>query len=188
MGMMIVNDDDFDSELLKNRPTPLKKESIEVEIRPPVDRGRGIGNIEVPNTIRNIIADTAISHGRESAIELAKSFGVSESSVSAYTNGATSTASYDKKVNGNFINDAKNRVTNKARKRLMMALHHMTEDKMETSNIQTLSSVAKDMSVIIKNMEPSDDKNDKPSNGPNFIFYSPNKKDEDVYDAIYVKE
>lgn len=187
---MIVSDDEFDKELELNKIVPPKVPApIELDIKPPtsVEKGRGVGNVEVPNTLRNIIADTAISQGRPSAIELAKSFGISESSVSAYTNGSTSTASYDKKVNNNFITDAKSRVSNKARKKLLLALHHMTEDKISGANVQTLSGLAKDMSVIIKNMEPKDNTEAKP-NGPNFIFYSPNKKDEEVYDAIYVKE
>jgi hypothetical protein len=188
MGMMIVEDDDFDKELLRNKGVTPKVKPIEVEIKKD-EKGRGIGNVEVPNTLRNVIADTAISHGRSEAIALAKSFGISESSVSAYTNGSTSTTTYDKKVNGEFINNAKLRVSNKARKKLLLALHHMTEEKISGANVQTLAGVAKDMSVIIKNMEPSDKDNGKNvNNGPNFIFYSPNKKDEDVYDAIYVKE
>lgn len=190
MPMGIVSDKDFDierSKLVKDAPDTEKSSSNTVPSGVIVDvtRGRPNGAVEVPNGLRKLIGEESAINGRASALELAQSLGISPSSVSAYTNGATSTASYDETPNRAHINAAKQRVANRARSRLMSALRNITPEKLEAANVRDLSGVARDMSAVIKNMEP--EHTQSPSGekgGPTFIFYSPQFRKEEHYDVI----
>ena len=97
MPIGIVSDEDFESELnrisvpKKVVPSPvLNPEIVEMD-RP----GRKEGDVNVPESLRKIIGEEALLNGRQSALGLAKMFDISPASVSAYANGATSTASYN---------------------------------------------------------------------------------------------
>lgn len=184
MAMGIVSPSEFEKEhnsLIK--PESPKPDATIVDIT----RGRPEGSVEVPNGLRKIIGDEAITNGRQSALELARTFGISPSSVSAYANGSTSTASYDEKPNGSLINLSKDRVAKRARGKLMKALHHINDDKLEGAKARELAGIAKDMSVVIKNMEP-DNPQGQVNNGPTFVFYSPQPRKEDTFDVIFAKE
>lgn len=188
--MGIVSDKEFDSELGKLGPNNhTREESNSVPITGEVvdvTRGRGNGNVEVPNGLRNIIGETAISNGRQEAVELAKSFGISSSSASAYAQGATSTSSYGDRPNEPIINGARERISKNARAKLMMALRHITSDKLEGTKARELAGIAKDMSAVIKNMESETQA--PQSGGPTFVFYSPQFRKEENYEIVYAKE
>src|SRR5215510_5460530 len=108
MPMGIVSDDDFDREInhLNRKPVvtppPVIPEVVDMP-RP----GRSNGDVNVPDSLRKIIGETSELEGRDAALELASKFGISPSSVSAYANGSTSTASMDKQPNLEHINSAK---------------------------------------------------------------------------------
>lgn len=194
MGMGIVTDKDFDREFDKLNPhlkPPQPRERTNetpASIIEELKKGRGDGNIEVPNALRNIIGQTAIESGRQEALELAKRFGISASSASAYANGATSTASYHEKPNGNIINSTKEKIARRARGKLMLALSHITKDRLESATLRDVSGVAKDMSIIAKNMEPSAEAPDATKSGPTFVFYSPQVTEEKKFEVIHTKE
>lgn len=188
MAMGIVSDKEFDTEASKivdksqSQPSSTPKAVI-VD----VNRGRG-NNPEVPNALRNVIGETAVTDGRQQALELAASFGISGSSVSAYTNGATSTGSYDDTPNAPIIGKAKQRIAKRARNRLMGALRHITEDKLSSANAKDLSSIAKDMSAVVRSMEEDNNPLNKEKSGPTFVFYSPQVRNEKVFDVVHAKE
>lgn len=188
MPMGVVSDKDFDLEKSKL----IREESKSITDTTPdiitIEKGRGEGNIEVPNALRQVIGETSVSHGRTEATQLARQFGISPSSVSAYTKGATSTASYDNQTNARTINLAKERITKKARSRLLLALNNITPEKVATAKLNEISSVAKDMSAIIKNMEPDKLVDPDKKDGPTFIFYAPQVRDERNYETLVVKE
>lgn len=188
--MGIVSDKDFESETNKLN-IPIKPEPKPVtttaEIIESPKKGRGEGNVEVPNGLRKVIADTAISEGREAALSLAKDFGISPSSVSAYTNGSTSTSSYDERPNVNLINQAKERISKKARRTLVKAIDNITDDKLVNANPVALSTVARNMSAVVKDMEPEREK-EPLAGGPTFVFYSPQYRKEESFDTVYAKE
>lgn len=189
MAMGIVDNDDFESELkkLKNPPSHVHIPTI---VEPTPIKGRTPGAVGVPDGLRKIIGDESISNGRQQAIELAESFGISASSVAAYSKGATSTASYDDRPNVGIINGAKERISKKARSRLMLSLNHLTSEKMDITNAKDLSSIAKDMSVVIKNMEPAPSPNqlNGEAGKPAFIIYSPQIRQENHFSTVVVKE
>lgn len=193
MPMGIVNDSDFDKELnnssrsIPSIPHSPKPTAVITSIPP---KGRGEGNIEVPNALRKVIGEESEINGREAALEMAEAFGISSSSVSAYSNGSTSTATYDKNPNISHLLKAKERISKRARTRLVQALNHITDEKLELAKVVEVAAVARAMSAIVKDMEPPQPKLEigTNGNGPNFIFYSPQTRKEETFDMVHVKE
>ena len=187
--MGIVSDSEFESEYNNSGPTiPIITEVVPsiIEMEKP---GRKEGDVGVPESLQKIIGETSVIDGRHAALDLAKQFDISPSSVSAYNKGATSTASYNEPKSDlkNHINQAKERISKKARIRLVRALDALTEEKINDSKAVDIASVAKSMSAVIKDMEP-ESTTDTIVNRPQFIFYAPGFKSESAYDAIYSKE
>ena len=191
MPMGIVTDEEFDTE--KSRvvpPTPAPNSSVPItgEIVD-VNRGRGKDSVEVPNSLRNIIGEESVTNGRQSAVELAQQFGISPSSASAYGVGATSTASYAERPNASAINGVKEKIAKRARGKLMSALHHITKEKLEGANAKDLAGIAKDMSAVVRSMEPEKERTPQEgNNGPTFVFYAPQFRKEEHFDVVHVKE
>ncbi len=196
MAMGIVSDKEFDSELSNVLPTKDKSVSREgsnsgIPIQGEVvdiSKGRGVGNVEVPDSLRKVIGETHATDGRDQAVELAKQFGISPSSVSAYGVGATSTASYETQPNQSVITKAKDRISKRARGKLMSALRHITEDKLGEAKARDLAGIAKDMSAVVKNMDPPDAKVPGGNSGPTFVFYSPQFRKEESFEVVVAKE
>jgi len=191
MPMGIVSDKDFEKALgdvTPCPPLPTRESGKEIAVIIDTTKGRGLGNIEVPEGLRKVIGEESAINGRASALDLADRFGVSPSSVSAYNHGSNSTASYDEQPNLGIINDAKSRVAKKARNRLVMALNSLTKEKIESAKAKDIAGVAKDMAAVIRTMEPEQPKLNGGNTGPTFIFYSPQMRSEKVFDVIQVKE
>src|SRR4249920_401404 len=106
MPMLLVDDAAFESEISKLTPDSVVVSNEEITLdltsanqnpRALVKKlhngSRGFGHVEVPQSLRKLIAEEAIL-GTPSN-DLQKSFGVSASSVAAYKNGATSCATYN---------------------------------------------------------------------------------------------
>ena len=195
MPMGIVSDKEFDSELTnsggkireESNSTPKPNKPLTGEVVDMPSKGRGNGNVEVPNGLRRVIGATAVEDGRDQALELAKQFGISPSSVGAYTAGATSTASYDSQPNQDVIKTTRDRIGKVARGKLMKALRHITDDKLQEAKVGEIATVAKQMSGVIKDMEPEKEKEPN-SGGPTFVFYSPQFRKEENFEIVYAKE
>lgn len=183
MALGIVSDDEFESEI-SSLTTPFTTPKATVVN---MEKGRGKDNVEVPDSLRKIIGEESAINGRESALDMANKFGVSPSSVSAYSAGAHSTSTIDEQPNLPHINNAKQRVAKKARNRLVMALNSLTQEKIENSRAKDIAGIAKDMSAVIKTMEPEVARFGGGS-GPTFVFYSPQVRSEKVFDVVHVKE
>lgn len=150
------------------------------------NKGRQVGSREVPNSLRKMIGEESQINGRDSALKLAQQFGISKSSVSAYANGSTSTASYDEPKSDirQHINRSRERISKKAQSKLIAALNYITPETLgQVDKLKDISSIAKDMSSIVKDMEPPLDKNPQ-VNGPQFIFYCPQIKTEEHFETI----
>ena len=187
MPMGIVSDRDFNTE----KDSLSKDTSLsETAVIKDVNRGRGKGNLEVPNSLRNVIGEESSINGRTSAVDLASNFGISPSSVSAYDVGSKSTASYNQRPNLPVINQAKERIAKRARGKLLKALYHITEDKLESANAKDLAGIAKDMSAVVRQMESESDKDKgkEINNGPTFVFYAPQFHKEEYYEVVQAKE
>lgn len=192
MGMGIVSNSDFDNELENLTPLPpiplggsLGGGKAIITSIPP--KGRDTNGVEVPDSLRKLIGSESVTNGRQSALELADKFAISPSSVSAYSQGSHSTASYGDRPDESGISEAKLRITKKARNRLVLALNSITQEKIDSAKVRDIAGVAKDMSAIISNMESKGSKTEGDS-GPTFIFYSPQTRSEKVFDMVQVKE
>lgn len=190
MAMGIVSDSDFNAEVGKLNPSvPSDGNGKSIAVIKEVEKGRGNGNKEVPDSLRKLIGEESAINGREQGLALANQFGISPSSVSAYNHGARSTATYEDRPDLTALNDSKLRVAKRARTKLVLALNSLTKDKIAEAKAKDIAGVAKDMSVVIKNMEPETQKNNgNGSSGPTFIFYSPQFRKEEVFEVVHVKE
>lgn len=173
--MGIVSDDDFNKEIGKIiHPTV---------ISPPMKGRNGVN--QLPESLRKVIGESSIVDGNKNVIE---SFGISQASVSAYKHGATSTSTYNEpnKELKSHINGTKERIIKKASKKLNLALDSITEDKMVDIKARDAAGIAKDMSQIIRNMEP--EKNDGPQQQNNIVFYAPRLREESDFETITIQE
>jgi predicted transcriptional regulator len=171
-------------------PPPIDTEVLEGIIEDVPSRGRSKGDVNVPISLRAIIAEEHLMNGRSAALELAGELGISSSSVSAYANGSTSTASYNTPKSSivSVVNKARERATKKAAKTLNAALGAITQQKLDYSDADKLSGIAKDMSVIIKNLEKQSDPGNQGNQTPQFVIFAPQFKKEENYDFITVQE
>jgi predicted transcriptional regulator len=169
MPLGIVSDEEFTKEI--------------EAIHKPIIRGRGETK-ETPEVIREVIAEEAII-GDSTQKEIADAFGVSPASVSAYKNGATSTASYNEPDNRlqKHNDKVRNAIVGTARSRLIEALQNITPDKMKEAKLRDIASVAKDMSSVIHNMEPQISNTQI---GAQFVFHVPKPRQESDYEVIDV--
>jgi len=198
MPIGIVSDDDFLREIGSYNPKPLTVVDPPAISGPIIEapaivdipkRGRKEGDVNVPESLQKIIGEESLLNGRASAVALAEEFGISPSSASAYAVGATSTASYNQPKSSilQHINKSRERAMKKAAKTLNAALSSITQEKLDYADADKLSGIAKDMSVIIKNLEP---KQDAPSDTkqPQFVIFAPQFRDERSFDMITVQE
>lgn len=192
MPIGIVDDSEFEREL-NSLKLNQKKESHtpRVEIIDKPHRGRSEGDNNVPDSLRKIIGETAVIDGRQVALEFAKDFGISPSSVSAYAKGATSTTTYDTPSKSiiSHINKSRERAIKKASKTLHSALGSITQEKLDYSDAKDLSGIAKDMSVIIKNLEPQKEvQAGDETKQPQFVIFAPQFRKEESFQTITVNE
>ena len=183
MPLGIISPEQLVSELGNvKRELPRKEVPLpELEIKE-IERGRGDAK-EVPAELRALISREAIAGASNGS--LAKAFGVSESSVSAYKNDATSCATYNKpNENLKRANDlVRDEISGMAYESLKAALRGITSDKMESVSIRVLAGVAKSLSGVVRDVAPD---------GPveinhKVIVFKPRQKEEDDYEVIDVR-
>lgn len=184
MPIGLVSDDLLKRELESCNGSVVTRQSIPavVEIEKP---GRDEGDVNVPESLRKIIGEECLLNGRQAALQIAETFGVSPSSVSAYAKGATSTASYNSPSKSliQHINKSRERAVKKASKTLNGALSAITQEKLDYSDAKDLAGIAKDMSVIIKNLEPQKEEVAGTAT-PQFVIYAPQFRDERTFEVI----
>jgi len=183
MPLGLVTDDEFDF-VIDGSIKP--SQPVVAEIIPLHDKSRGLGNNQVPEPLKKVIIDEAITG--TPAKELSDIFGISQSSISAYKVGSTSTASYHS-PNGSLtkhIKSTRERIASKASRVLKQSLDGMTEEKLNNLGPVNASVVARNMSAIIKDMGPNDV--DEVNIQQNVIYYAPRLRSEDEFESIKLNE
>jgi hypothetical protein len=200
MPIGIVSDDDFLKELTSTSstkevvpsvPSSVQKVPSIVDIISPPVRGRKSGDTNVPDSLRQIIGETHLLDGRDAALELASDFGISPSSVSAYAKGATSTTTYHETKPSiiQHINKSRERAIKRASKTLNGALKAISQEKLDYADPKDLSVIAKNMSGIIKDLEPQQSSNEGDAKQtPQFVIFAPTFRTENSFESIVVNE
>lgn len=204
MPLGIVKSEDYEKELEGNKskedipskeitsetPSEIKDGEAPPTIQEFINRGRGPGHTEVPQAIRKLIGESAIEEGSGAASAIGRFLGLSKSSISAYANGATSTATYNNPDTdlATHLAKTRNKITKRAAGKLYKSLGVMDDEKLEQLSALEASTVAKNMSAIIKNMEPPDSKSGTTVNGPVITFYAPHIVKEEAFDTIVLNE
>jgi len=183
--MGILNDVEFEKEM----GITIKRESPEEAVVEDIKLGRPPGKKEVPPEIRELVAKSAIN-GEGTGEDIAKAFGVSESSVSAYKVGAHSTTSYNSpnETLQSKLSDYKARISTKARNRLVNALNEITPARLEGVKPRDLAAIAKDMSSIVKDFDPASAVSSASNQNVQFVFMAPRVKDVSEFTVIDVKD
>lgn len=180
MELGIISDDAFEAALKKTQINGIVNGT---------SKGRPEGRENLPDIARKIIGDTAIESGRQEALEIGKLFDVSESSVKAYSNGATSSGTYNHKKPelANHLKNTKERISVKAARLTRRALNKIDDDKLDELDGVQLMQVAKGASAIVKEMEPDSPKGPI-NNGVQFVIQAPTRAREEQFEVIQVNE
>lgn len=171
MGMLIVNDDVFEEEHSKSQ---LQKEIPNNVVRRPF-HGRKPGDTNIPESLRKLVIEDN---------DLGKELGISQSSISAYSHGAVSTASYHQ-MNPALKEtvDARDlKIGNIAKGKILRALKHITDDKLANSKPLELSTVARNLATVAG---LNTDKEVSQVNN-NIVFYAPTPVKNDSMPVIEV--
>jgi hypothetical protein len=188
MAIGVVSDSDFEAELAKSLPVG---KAITGEVVDSPTKGRGKDNVAVPESLQKIIGETSQLDGRAAALDLAAMYGIKPSSVSAYANGASSTTSYDtpKKEIAGHIEKVKARIAKTARGKLNYALSQITEEKFAEAKLRDVTGAARDLSAIVKEMEPSRSNSEvEGTSKVNFVIYAPQFRNENHFESVSVNE
>lgn len=190
MPLGIVSSDDFAQALraLESKSSPLESKSPDGSIEKLYKGGRDPGAIEIPDPIRKIIGEAAIEDGNQSAQKITEFLGINKNQVTAYKNGATSTATYhnpDASLK-NYMTRTRERISKRASRKLLSALDHMTEDKLKEASAPELAGVARAMSAVVKDMIPPSESTGQLT--PQLVIYAPKITDETKFPIIDVVE
>lgn len=190
-----LSEEEYQAEMQKGK-TPRKESHPpiqEVEIVDKPRRGRAPGEGNIPDVLRKIVGEAGVIDGRQSALQLAEEFNISPSSASAYAAGSTSTKTYNTPSSSilQHIQKSRIRAVKRATGTLNGALGAITQEKLDYTDAKDLSTIAKNMSVVIKNLEPPTDTTSQDSNSstsPKFVIFAPQFRKEDSFEVIDVKE
>jgi hypothetical protein len=186
MSMGLVDDNEWEEELSRLRGETRESKVVDIQ-----RRGRASGDNNVPDSLRKIIGEESVINGRSAALQIAADFGISPASASAYAKGATSTASYDTPSQSilQHINKSRSRAIKRASKTLNSALGSISQEKLDYADAKDLAGIAKDMSVIIKNLEPPKEVTEAgQSSQPQFVIFAPQFRKEETFEVINVSE
>lgn len=185
MPLGIVSPEDFEKELKEFEDT--KNPTGTVTILP--SKGRKEGEPNVPDSLRKLLGDTALTEGRAESLEMAAAFGISKSSVSAYSNGSTSTKTYNDESNPlkGFLRERKNKIAKRASKKLLTAMDKIDDDKLNECSAVELATVSRAMAGIIKDMLP-EEKTVQESSTVQFVMYAPPIAKESNFESVVANE
>ena len=183
--MLIVNEEEFALEKIKLGLDELPELDIEERIGEviPIQRGRGAIK-KISDEKRVEIAIDALT---SSAKDVAERHNVSLSSVAAYKHGSTSCATYNEpqiELTAG-INKAKEEISDSARLALRIALNSITPEAVNKAKIKDIAGIAKDMSIVMKNMEPQQAQVNQTTK---VLVYQPKLRDEEEFEVITVNE
>ena len=174
MPLGVLSDEQFEQELaLSKNENSLRAQVLDIKV------GRG-NKTETPASLRKLIAEESINGA--STKELSQLFNIGKDSITAFKNGATSCATYNKPDPDlkEYVDEKRENIAKTAREKLISALEAITPDKIANAKVQVASQIAKDMSAVIKNIEPN-----QAVAGPQvqFTFFAPKIRSENDFEV-----
>lgn len=160
------------------------KDILNYEVKE-IKHGRGVGTENLTDAMRQLIAEDALVSGK-TIEEVAKDYGVSPQSVSAYKHAATSTSTYNQpnEALAPIVGDIKSQIKEEAQNKILSALIALNPDKIAAAKARDIASIAKDMSSVVRNLT-----DDGPLIQNNTVLvYKPRVKEEDDYQIIEARE
>jgi len=172
MKMLVVDDESFELELNRSM-------RVAQVVSMPA-KGRNSAKA-TPESLRKLIAHDALS-GNGTDEEIAEAYGVSQSSVNAYKNGATSTTTYHEPAGAlkEYVDLTRDKIKNRAQNKLLLALKHMTEEKIAETKPIELSTIAANMSRVVEKMSPKE----QTTVNNNIVFYSPKQISKENFETL----
>lgn len=168
----------IESNLLREDPRNLDYKITEMV------RGRTEGSNNRTEEEREEIAVSAVVSG---TLETAREYGINKDTVSAYKNGHRTTGIGREKVDTSLtkkVNETKELISGAAQNKLQIAIDALTDQKIGTAKARDIAGIAKDMSVIVKNMLT-----DSPLvDNRQVHIYQPRLREEDDFEVIEVSE
>jgi hypothetical protein len=180
MGIGIISDEELNRELTREVPQETRAVVKEIDTQ-----GRKKGDTNIGESVRKVIAQEVLESGNGTLT--ARTFGISDSQVTAYKNGRTSPAGNESSDLVSHVLNVRRNVVKKAANRLESALDGITEDKLSNASLRESSAIARDMAAIIRDMTPNE--NEKQT-GPlvQFVLHAPAIKDIKDYEVIDLNE
>lgn len=172
--MLIVSDEDFELERRKMQGTaPNISRTV-------IQRGRD-NTHELPEELREVVAEIAIEEGTKAASE---AFDISNSSIAAYKHGSTSTTTYHK----NERVKARQRIADRVHTKLELAIDALTPDKISKVDKATeLTTVMKDLASVTEKLTGRIQLTDEDkSKQVHLHLYGPPQKKIESYEIIDV--
>ena len=212
MPLGIVSDKEFESQLESihdsfNKSIPLvdnippRALEIPTENNPTVlvpsivdspTAGRNKDVLNIPQSLRKIVAETTFMEGAKRANDLLNGLGVNglhQPTLSKLANGVTTFGKETKNSKDitNHLNNRKTKISNRALNKINLALANMSAEKFEELEMRELSAIAKDMAEVAKKMEPSKSEEDK-KEPVQWVVYAPQIKQENHYEQVVAKD
>jgi hypothetical protein len=156
-------------------------------IMPLITPGRPEGKGNIPDVVKKVIAEEFLNGASHK--EITAAFNVSQPVTTASAKGL-SNSSPGAEINPelkNHVVKIRNRIVRKASNKLTLALDQITQDKLNDLSPRDSSAIAKDMSQIIRNLEPEKEGGGK-GNSAQFIYFAPQQKSLNDYDVVTVKD
>jgi hypothetical protein len=193
MPLGIVSDRDFELERnnsdvsIINRQSDEPTPKIEAEVIELPKVGRIPEQVNIPTSLRSIIAEDHMENGLQSSKQLMTTLGghISQPSINTYARGESSPGTIDVSLT-NHLNGRKQKLSKKALNKLNLALTHLDENKIVGCSAVELASVAKSMAEVSSKLQPEvkEDKKDPVQ----FHIYAPSIKTETHYDTVVAKD
>ena len=178
-----IDDGDGDN----NQPrTSIVAEVVDL---PKLGRHNEVNN--VPQSLRMIIGETAAVEGLGRAKELADTFGgLSQPTISTYARGEVSPNGNNKQDDDmlDYLNGRKTKITKRALNKINLALNLMDEERLKGCDAKELATISKEMSTVVKHMEPKNRDEREKVQPVQFIMYAPQVRSENHYETVVAKD
>jgi hypothetical protein len=187
MPLGVITEEELLAELNGSKTTTEIPRALDKSIVDIPSVGRPADRPNIPDVVKKVIAEAKLDGASNK--ELIAAFNVSAPTINAASQGMSSS---DKNATENpaltdHVKKVKTRIIKRASSKLMTALGEITPEKLSDCSARDNAAIAKDMSQIIRNMEPKEF-GDGPKNAAQFIFMAPQQKPIDAYEVVTVQD